>query len=146
MLVSSFDANLLVYGHNEAAPKHGTAKIFLEKLLGASSEQIVIVHQTLFELFSVLTSPAVFVRPLPALQAWGICQFYLTHPSIQIVAYELAVLPIVESLLRERPQRGKRIFDVIFAATLKYHGINRLYTRNIRDFQSYSFLEIINPL
>ena len=146
MLVSSFDANLLVYGHNEAAPEHGPVKIFLEKLLTASSEQIVIVHQTLFELFSVLSSPAVFARPLPALQAWGTCRFYLTHPSIQIVAYEPAVLPIVENLLTERPQRGKRFFDVVFAATLKYQGVTRLYTRNVKDFRSYSFLEIINPL
>jgi len=66
--------------------------------------------------------------------------------SIQTVAYEPAVLPVAESLLTEIPQRGKRFFDLVLVATLKYHGISRLYTRNVKDFQSYSFLEIIDPI
>ena len=146
MLVSSFDSNLLVYAHNEAASEHKAAKRFVEMTLMDTAEQILIVHQTLFELFSVLTNGAVFARPLTPLQAWHTCDFYLTHSSLQIVSYEFPVMSIVEHLLAERPQRGNRLFDLVLAATLKYHGVRRLYTRNLKDFQNYSCLEVINPL
>jgi uncharacterized protein len=145
-VVSSFDSNLLVYAHNEAAPEHQAAKRFVEKILFDTAEQILIVHQTLFEVFAVLTSSAVFARPLTPLQAWHTCDFYLTHSSIQIAAYEFPVMSIIETLLAQRPQRGNRLFDLVFAATLKYHGVTRLYTRNLKDFQNYSFLEVINPI
>ncbi len=146
LLVSSFDSNLLVYAHNEAASEHKAAKRFVEKMLAETVEQVLIVHQTLFELFAVLTSTAVFARPLTPLQAWRTCDFYLTHSSIQIASYEFPVLSIVEHLLAEKPQRGNRFFDLVFAATLKYHAVNRLYTRNSKDFRNYSFLEVINPI
>lgn len=146
MLVSSFDSNLLVNAHNEAASEHMAAKTFVEKMFAATNEEIIIVHQTLFELFSVLTSAALFPRPLTTLQAWRTCEFYLSHSSLQLVSYESPVLSIVEHLLVENPQRGKRLFDLIFAATLKYHGVKRLYTRNVKHFQNYAFLEVVNPI
>jgi predicted nucleic acid-binding protein len=146
LLVSSFDSNLLVYAHNEAASEHKAAKKFVETMLATTAEQVLIVHQTLFELFSVLTSVAIFPRPLTPLQAWRTCDFYLTHSSIQTASYEFPVLSIVEYLLAEKPQRGKRFFDLVFAATLKYHAVNRLYTRNAKHFQNYGFLEVINPI
>jgi len=144
--VSSFDSNLLVYAHNEAAPEHAKAKSFLEKTLSDGSEQILIVHQTMYELFAVLTSSALFRRPLTTTEAWSTCEFYLTHSAIQVAAYEPPVLMIVQNLIRERPQRGKRLFDLILAATLKYHGVTRLYTRNVKDFSDYKFLEATDPL
>jgi len=144
--VSSFDSNLLLYAHNEAASGHTKARTFLEKTLTDSSEQILIAHQTLFELYSVLSSSAVFRRPMTPRQAWQVCEFYLTHSSIQLASYEPAVLLIVENLLLEKPQRGKRFFDLVLAATFKYHGVSRLYTRNVKHFESYSFLEVLNPI
>lgn len=135
-----------MYAHNEGASEHIPVKTFLENILATSSEQIVIVHQTLFELFSVLTSAALFKRPLSPIQAWQVCEFYLTHAEIQTTGYEPAVLMIVRELLLQKPQRGKRFFDLILAATLKYHGVTRVYTRNVKHFQDYSFLEIVNPL
>ena len=146
MLVSSFDCNLLVYAHNEASAEHSKAKAFLEKALAGAAEEILIVHQTLFELFAVLTSQAVFRRPLSSLEAWRTCEFYLANPSVQVVSYEPSVLVIVQNLLFERLQCGKRLFDLVFAATLKHHGVERLYTRNTKHFQDYSFLEVVDPL
>jgi predicted nucleic acid-binding protein len=146
LLISSFDSNLLVYAHNESSPEHQAALRFVEATLSNSAEQLTIAHQTLFELFSVLTSTAVFRKPLLPLVAWQTCAFYLTHSAVQIISYESAVLPIVNHLLLEKPQRGRRLFDLIFAATLKHHGVTRLYTRNVKHFTDFPFLETVNPL
>jgi len=40
----------------------------------------------------------------------------------------------------------KKTFDIALAATLKDHGISGLYTVNVRDFEGFDFLEVINPL
>jgi predicted nucleic acid-binding protein len=110
-----------------------------------SKEQLLILHQTLFELFAILTNSLIVSKPNPK-EAWNICVYYTTHSAVQIAAYEAAVFRIVEDLFQEHPRRGKRLFDLILAATLKYHGVQRFYTRNEKHFRQYSFLEVINPL
>ena len=145
-MISSLDSNLLVYAHNKSAPEHDVAAGFVESLLkGGSGEQLLLLHQTLFELFSILTNPLIVAKP-NAREAWKICLYYFRHASVQTASYEAPVFQIVHDLLREKSQRGRRFFDVVLAATLKYHGVRRLYTRNEKHFRDYRFLEVMNPL
>ncbi len=145
-MTSSIDSNLLVYAHNVSAPEHRTASRFIEGLLkDQTGEQVVLIHQTLFEFYSILTNPLIVAKPNPA-EAWKICLYYFRHASIQMASYESPVLQIIQELMKESPGRGKRFFDLVLAATLKYHGVRRFYTRNEKHFREYGFLEIISPL
>ena len=143
-MISSVDSNLLVYAHNTNAPEHEVCSAFIKRLL-ESGEQVLILHQTLFELFSILTNPIIVSKPNPA-QAWKICRYYSSHGALQTASYEAPVFLIIQELLDENMQHGRRFFDLVLAATLKHHGVQRFYTRNERHFRQYSFLEVINPL
>jgi predicted nucleic acid-binding protein len=145
-LTSSVDANLLVYAHNVSAPEHKIASTFLEKLFRPDSgETVLILHQTIFELFAILTNPIIVSKP-NIVEAWKICLYYFSHDSIQTASYESSVFQIVQELFKENHDRGKRFFDLVLAATLKFHGVRRFYSRNEKHFRQYSFLEVINPL
>ena len=48
-------------------------------------------------------------------------------------------------LVRRVPVRGRDIFDVQLVATMQGNGVNRIYTYNQRDFQSFSELELLTP-
>lgn len=144
---SAVDADLLVYAHNTSVSQHPRARAFVEStMLGDGDEEFVIVHQTLFELYTALSSALILPKPLTSLQAWEVCKIYLDHPRLQTIAYAAPVIEIVQPLLKQHPQRGKRFFDLVLAATLKYHGITKLYTHNTKHFLGYEFLKVENPL
>lgn len=144
---SAVDTSLLFYAHNTSVSQHSAARDFVEsRVLAVGKEQFVVSHQTLCELFAALTNSILLPRPLTTVQAWEVCRVYLNHPLIQKIAYEPPVMEIIESLLRDRPQRGKRLFDLKLAATLRYHRVGRLYTYNTKDFAGYDFLTVKNPL
>ena len=144
---SAVDADLLVYAHNASVSQHAGARAFVETtMLGDGDEEFVMVHQTLFELYSALSSALILPKPLTGLEAWGVCRIYLEHPRLQTVAYAPPVIEIIEALLKQHPHRGKRFFDLVLAATLKYHGITKIYTHNTKHFRGYEFLKVENPL
>ena len=144
---NAVDTDILVYAHNTACSLHEEAKSFVVRQVLASPDgEFVITHQTLFELFSVLTSQAVFPTPLQPETAWDVCRIYLEHPTVQKIAYEPPVIDLIAALLKEKPQRGKRFFDLKLAATLRYHGVTGLYTNNVRHFRDFGFLRVENPL
>ncbi len=144
---SAVDTNLLLYAHNSSVSQHAAARDFVEtRVLAVGEEEFVVCHQTLCELFAALTNSILLPNPLTTEQAWDVCRIYLDHPLIQKIAYEPAILKVIESLLRDHPKRGNRLFDLKLAATLRYHRVRRLYTCNTNNFSGYDFLEVENPL
>jgi len=144
---SAVDTNLLLYAHNSSVSQHSAAREFVEsRVLAVGEEEFVVCHQTLCELFAALTNASLLPNPLSTEQAWDVCRIYMDHPLIQKIAYEPAILKVIESLLRDHPKRGNRLFDLKLAATLRYHGVKRLYTCNLKHFDGYDFLEVENPL
>lgn len=144
---SAVDTNLLLYAHNSSVSQHAAARDFVEsRVLAVGDEEFVVCHQTLCELFAALTNSILLPNPLTTEQAWDVCRIYLDHPLIQKISYEPAILKVIESLLRDGPQRGKRLFDLKLAATLRYHRVRRFYTCNPKHFAGYDFLEVVNPL
>ena len=145
-MISSIDTNVLVYAHNTSALQHDNASRFIQRVLKSEAgEQLLILHQTLFELYAILTNRLIVSKPNHK-EAWKVCLYYSSHAAVQTAAYEAAVFPLVRELLEENPERGKRFFDLVMAATMKYHGVGRFYTGNEKDFRQYPFLEVINPL
>ena len=144
---SAVDTNLLLYAHNSSVSQHAAARDFVEsRVLAVGEEEFTVSHQTLCELFATLTNSILLPNPLTTKQAWEVCRIYLNHPLIQKIAYEPAIIEVIETLLHDHPQRGKRLFDLKLAATLRYHGVKRLYTCNPKHFAGYDFLEVVNPL
>jgi predicted nucleic acid-binding protein len=48
-------------------------------------------------------------------------------------------------LLRRRPVTGRDVFDLQLAAVMLAHGVRRIYTFNIDDFELFSELAVLKP-
>jgi predicted nucleic acid-binding protein len=131
------DTNVLVYASVPESPFHNAAReaIFEREQAGV---ELWVSRQVLREYIAVLTRPQSFSSPVsPDIVTSAVRQFQQRF----LVAEESAsvtdrLLALVESIA----VGGRQVHDANIVATMQAHGIARLLTHNISDFQRYSNL------
>ena len=104
---------------------------------------ICIPAQALVEFLNVITW-AKLESPLALPEALSLVRQYI-NTGVQIIQPQTSQLQTVLKLLENSTTR-KKIFDTALAATLKDNGVQGLYTVNVKDFEDFLFLDVINPL
>jgi uncharacterized protein len=143
--VNSLDTNVLIYAANEDAPEHPKAKLAVEKLLKAPEEWIL-ADQVLIEFYRALRNPAVFQKPAGAGEAWEIVNFYREEAGSRRCCYELSMWRDLERHLKSSRFEARKTFDALLAVTLLNNGVETFYTRNTKDFRTFGFRSVINPI
>ena len=143
----AIDTNLLVYAHNISSPFHLQAKTFIETVMNtrdsAGNLAVCLPAQVLIEFLNVITWTKL-ESPMRLTDAVALVRQYIST-GILIIQPQTKQLAIVLDLLANSTTR-KSIFDAALAATLKDNSIQGLYTVNVKDFETFSFLQVINPL
>lgn len=139
----SFDTNLAVYAANSSMPQHAASRQFIETL--ASRDDVVVCELMLVELYLKLRNPRIFSRPLDAAMAVSWCDRFRDHQSWLLVE-SAPVMPEVWSLAARQDFAFRRIIDARLALTLRHHGVTEFATANVKDFESFSFARVWNPL
>ncbi len=119
------DTNILVYAADQSAALHSVCRALLDRGL-QGQERLVLSPQILAEFISVVTNPSVTPNALPAVDAYA-------HTEALAKSFELIVPPLqvfdrALDLLRKTGISGKRVHDVMHAATMLENGITRIYT------------------
>lgn len=143
----ALDTNLLVYAHNTDSPKHTSARQFLEMKLNQRDNTgnltICIPSQALLEFINTITWSRL-EAPLSLSNAVKIVEYYVDS-GVPIIYPKPSQIDTVLALLQSASSR-KNVFDTGLAATLKDNKIAGLYTVNTKDFKSFEFIDVINPL
>lgn len=143
----AFDSNLLIYALNASAPEQAKARSFFDQLEDLEDE-IVVCELVLVETYSAIRSPAIFHHPCTAQQATALLQPFRQHPRWRLVDYP--GVPEVSNAWWQKasdPAFARRhVFDTRLALTLRHHGVTRFATRNVKDFQTFGFEEVWDPL
>lgn len=132
------DTNILIYAINADSPKHKIAQKFLKD----NKTELEITHQNVLEAIRVLThknflSPMTLKRALKAvLSIAKSCLIISPNQS----SYYLAV-----ELIKNYKLTGNRIFDAYLAATALSNSIYTIATDNVRDFQKFKEIKLLNP-
>ena len=137
------DTNILAYARLARSPWHGKAKSFLEEV--ADDTQVVISEQVLLELYLLLRNEKIISPPLSAEAAVRECSLFRSHPRWQLVD-SAGVMDQVWPLASARNFPRRKIFDVRLAKSLQSHGVTRLATANVKDFENLGFERVWNPL
>jgi toxin-antitoxin system PIN domain toxin len=137
------DTNILAYARLARSPWHGKAKSFLEEV--ADDTQVVISEQVLVELYLLLRNEKIISPPLSAEAAVRECSLFRSHPRWQLVD-SAGVMDQVWPLASARNFPRRKIFDVRLAKSLQSHGVTRLATANVKDFENLGFERVWNPL
>lgn len=73
-------------------------------------------------------------------------EFFRNQSGFLRCAYQPDQWGLITTPLRKKGFPARRIFDVVLAKTLIRNGVTHFYTRNVKDFASLGFKEIINPI
>jgi predicted nucleic acid-binding protein len=78
------DANLLIYAHDEACPRHARALDWWQRTL-AGPETVGIPWIVLLAFARLLTSPQICLNPLTTGQVREIAESWLTGPNVRMI-------------------------------------------------------------
>jgi predicted nucleic acid-binding protein len=143
----SIDANILLYSYATASPFHVAASGFLKDL--ATREDVALSEFILAEFYLLLRNPAVLEHPLDAPAAAAVIQRYRKHPRWKTLGFPPHSREIHDELWAQAASPNfarRRIYDTRTALSLIAFGVKEFATLNLKDFQSFGFDRVWNPL
>ena len=139
------DTNILLYSLNPASVHQRAAERFLRDSFGDRSRQVALADYVLVELYNHLRNHAVMKKPLGAKAAVDLVTAYWKIPNVLRIEHA-TVMDEVWTIAAGKDFARRRIFDVRLAKTLLHHGVTEFATANVKDFKSFGFRKVWNPL
>lgn len=138
------DTNILVHATTVASPRHAAAKEICRQAWDRELEACVAL-QNLCEWYAVVTDSKRVSPPLSSEQASRELEAYEASGSVKIIAPSEDLLPSLPRLLRHARCKGSHVFDLLLIATMIEHGVETIYTENMRDFSGFREIRAVNP-
>ena len=145
--VLSIDTNILLAGVEVTNKDHAKAAGFLSGM--NQRDDVAISEFALVELYVLLRNPAVLRQPLKASVAAGVCGAFRSHPRWQVVGFPVDSRMFHNAFWPRLAQESfarRRAFDWRLALTLLRSGVTEFATVNAKDFESFGFQRVWNPL
>lgn len=139
------DTNLFIHAADPDSPQHHKAREFFHNL-PATGEEFVVCELVLVELYMQLRNGAVFVRPYSAREAASYCHSLKQNPMWRCVDYHTDISPQLWKWATTTHAGFRQIIDARLALTLRHHGVTQLATANVKDFKTFGFEHVWNPL
>jgi predicted nucleic acid-binding protein len=136
------DANVLIYAANSDAAHHAPSLAVVRAGLGGRLPA-VLVPQVLLEFYAVVTSPRRVENPLSPSEAVG--RLEALRAGMPTLPVPGEALDALAAILAERPGAGPMVFDRFLAAQMRHHGVDRICTYNVSDFNGITGLEAVQP-
>lgn len=143
--MNSLDTNILYYATNTACPEHEKARTLLERVAN-EPVQWIIADQVLFEYYRLVRNPVVLAKPLSSVEAAERLRFFRDELGCRHCAYDRGCWEEAIDGLSEPSFPARRTFDLVLAVTLRRNGVDAFYTRNVPDFESFGWFQVIDPL
>ena len=137
------DANIALRLGSPTHAQHAIAKAALS-VLHSRGETFVIVPQTIYEFWVVATRPLAvngLGLSVPACQA----EVAKLKTYASYLPDQPALFAEWESLVVTHQCQGKVAHDARLVAAMRTHGLTRILTFNVGDFQRYPGLNVIDP-
>lgn len=138
------DTNLFLYAANPQSPHHTAAVKYFASV--QRDPEFVVCELVLVEVYMQLRNAAVMPKPLTGEEAAALCQSLKMHPVWQHVDYVAEVSEPLWEWAAATRAGFRRVIDARLALTLLHHGVTDFATANVKDFQSFGFAKVWNPL
>lgn len=137
------DTNVLIYTRLALSPFHSAAVLKVEALEAAGHE-LWISRQTLREYLSGMSRPSALTGQIAMSSLLLDVQGFVA--SYHIAEDGPAVTAELINLLTSVGVGGKQVHDANIVATMRTHGVARLLTNNVADFNRFASLITVEPL
>ncbi len=140
----SCDTNILFYSLNSECAEYPGARSFLK----AHSEDgnFAVCELVLVELYVLLRNPKMNKSPATAEQAVSVVRQFRSNPCWRVIDYPGGLMNEIWKHAEKKDFSYRSIFDARLALTLMNHGVKDFATRNVKDFESYGFNKVWDPL
>ena len=139
------DTNLFIHAADPDSPEHAKARAFFSDLQ-SQPDEFVVCELVLVELYMQLRNGDIFLEPYTAREAADYCQAMKANPLWRCVDYDPKVSTLLWNWAAEQEAGFRQIIDARLAVTLRHHGVTKFATANVKDFQSFGFEKVWNPL
>jgi len=136
------DANVLVYAALKDDSRHEAAKALLKD---SSRGTLYLSSQILTEFYSTITSSKRVTVPYAPMDAVEFMETLLGYEHIRVLQISMEVSVRMIALLKSNALKGPLVFDLQIVATMLAHGVTRLFTYNVHDFNRFAGLEVVEP-
>jgi predicted nucleic acid-binding protein len=137
------DANILVYTQQKLSPFHAAATTKLHALVAAGHD-LWTSRQVLREYLVAMSRPNALTTPVP--MSTLVADVQVFQSQFTIAEDSAAVTSHLSNLLTAVACGGKQVHDANIVATMLAHGIPKLLTHNVADFNRFSAYITVLPL
>jgi uncharacterized protein len=141
--VISFDTNILFPALEPSHVNHAQARDFLESIEGKPT---AVCELVLMEIYVLVRNPVLCNRTLNGLSAVKLIQTLRTNPGWRLFDYPGGLMAQVWQASGAAGFARRRVFDARLAVTLRHYGVTHFATANTKDFASFGFTQVWNPL
>lgn len=138
------DTNILVHATTIVSHHHARAKEICRQAWKQELAACVAL-QNLCEWYAVVTDSRRFSPPLSSEEASRELETYAASDSLRVITPSTSLLERLPRLLRRVRSKGAHVFDVLLVATMLEHGVETIYTENVRDFSGFREIRTVNP-
>lgn len=138
----TLDANILVYGTNQAEPVHAEAQALIERL-AAGPDLVYLFWPTVLGYLRIVTHSAILPNPLSSREAMSNVDSLLTRPHVHAVGEVEGFWNLFRATAGDQA-RGNEVPDAHLATLMRQHGVRVIYTRD-RGFRRFVDIEPIDP-
>jgi uncharacterized protein len=139
----SADTNLFIHAADPDSPQHQRARKFFFEIQNAD---FVLCELVLVELYMQLRNSAIFVKPYTSREAVNYCRILKQNPAWRMIDYAPEISEHLWQWAEKSNVGFRQIIDARLALTLRHHGVDDFATANLRDFRSFGFRKVWNPL
>jgi toxin-antitoxin system PIN domain toxin len=141
--MTSCDTNILFPALEASHSRHTPARAFLEAQ--ANNSEFALCELVLMEVYVLLRNPLLVARPLDAATAVRKIDNLRRNPNWALLDYPGGLMDEIWNAAA-RSAAFRRIFDIRLAVTLRHHGVREFATANVKDFETFGFERVWNPL
>jgi toxin-antitoxin system PIN domain toxin len=139
----TIDANVLLYASDESSPVHARARAFVERLAGGP-EIVYFFWPTVMAYLRIATHPAVFARPLTAVEAIGNVEQLLVRPHVRTTGEQERYWDRFREVAEDAMPTGNLVPDAHLVALMLENDVRTIWTRD-RDYRRFGRIEVRDP-
>jgi toxin-antitoxin system PIN domain toxin len=139
----TIDANVLLHASDESSPVHALARAFVGRLADGP-EIAYLFWPTVMAYLRIATHPAVFARPLTAVEAIGNVEQLLARPHVRTTGEQERFWNRFREVADDAMLAGNLVPDAHLVALMLENDVRTIWTRD-RDYRRFPRIEVRDP-
>lgn len=142
-MISTIDANVLLYASDAASPFNAPNRELLERLV-AGPDLLYVFWPVVVAYLRIATHPGIFDAPLDPVTARANIEDVLTRPHVRSPGEQPQFWPVFRETLATDIVRGNLVSDAHLVALMRQHGVETIWTSD-RDFRRFDGIRPLDP-